>query len=289
MKTPMLAAVLAVATLSPASAVDVEFYNTNETFARKIGSLYEKAPAALKAKMLGAKVIAAGDTATFYKVQMAHGASQKLASQFSNGTYVAVAWQSNRSMARTLTFVQEKVDNQVEEYKRCVVLHEMAHLWDFGPKSQANSISDSRSFLRAFKEDQETFAYYVKTTPKDREELTSMLGYYFSKPQEAFAESAARALCGDGLMSSRFKYNQQIFEMFLPNIYAHVRGLMQRAGMLNENPKQVEVPYSKSVVRDVINNAIDSAKPAPRWMSLPNQGSPTFTKESQRSSNTYSQ
>jgi hypothetical protein len=64
---------------------------------------------------------------------------------------------------------------------------------------------------------------------------------------------------------------------------------MQRAGMLNENPKQVEVPYSKSAVRDVINNAIDSAKPAPRWMSLPNQGSPTFTKESQRSSNTYSQ
>jgi hypothetical protein len=289
MKTLMLAAVLAAATLSPAKAVDIEFYNTTETFARKIGSFFEEAPTALKAKMQGAKIIAVGDTATFYKVQMAHGAPQKLASQFSNGTYVAVAWQGNRSMARALTFVQEKFDNQVEEYKRCVVLHEMAHLWDFGPKGQASSISDSHSFLQAFREDKETFTYYVKTTPKDREELTSMLGYYFSKPKEAFAESAARTLCGEGLMNSRLRYDQQIFEMFLPNTYAHVKALMQRAGMLNERQKQVEVPYvSKSVVRDVTSNAIDSAisfTPVLRSQ----QSSPTFTKEQQRPSNTYSQ
>jgi hypothetical protein len=226
------AAVTIFLSYSSAHAVDVQYFSTTEEFARKVGTYYEEAPAALKAKMLGAKVIAVGDTATFYKIQLANGAPKNLAANFSNGTYVAVAWQGSGTTKRTLTFVREKFEQSFLEYQRCSVFHEMAHLWDFGPIGHKGSLSDSANYRRAFNADKNAYAAYVKRNPKDKVMLDDEIGYYFSKPQEAFAESAARALCSYAFKPQE-QYVQKLFELFLPQTFAHVKVLMQSAGIIN--------------------------------------------------------
>jgi hypothetical protein len=222
-----------VATLSSANAVDIEFYNSNETFARKIGSFYEEAPAALKAKMLGAKIIAVGNTDTFYKVQLAHGAPRQSAAKFSDGNYIAVARQGTSNTARALTFVQSKFEKSFAEYQRCSVFHEMAHLRDFGPKGTRANLSDASGYRRAFAQDRNGYVAYVRANPKDKTFLDAEIGYYFSQPQEAFAESTARALCASTFKPQQ-EYVQKVFELFLPNAYAYVKALMHSSAMMNE-------------------------------------------------------
>ena len=218
---------------SAAEAVDVTYYNASEEYARQIGRWYEEAPQALKDRMYGAKVILSGDTETFVKIRRSHGNSKQEAAKWGNGFYVGIASQGwPRLRARAITFLESGMKANTLDWQEKAVIHEMMHLYDFGPSGNPKErhLSSQPAFLAAFaadKKDYEAWLARLASQPDLQKQLEGRLKYFFSAPQEAFAEAGALLIS-----PSTDPGYQGDFDRAFKRVNAYVKGTLMQADIL---------------------------------------------------------
>jgi len=200
LRTALAAALAAALTSSAARAVEVEYYNASPEWARKMGQYFEEAPAALKSKMFGAHVIVVSDLETLAKVQRRNGSSAADIKKFSESDkYNALASRGVDGVKlRSLTFIESAMRNGNDMWNRKSMLHEMSHLLDYGPSCRCPMqarYSGNPAFVRAWRADKADYEAHLRKLPPDKAEVyKARLGYYFTAPEEAFADISARLI-----------------------------------------------------------------------------------------------
>jgi hypothetical protein len=239
---------------SAAQAVDVEYYKASVEFSREIGTCYEHAPSALKARMLGARVIVVADNKVMGQVQRATNAPKSDIAKFSKPSvsgkqFVAVAYRGLiGTQPRSIIFNEATLGTDRSSYRCHAVVHEMMHLLDMGPSSRNPSysaaISHRQEFLAAFKADKKDYeawlAWLQQNHPEEVAMVRSRLIYFFSDPMEAFAEAGANLV--SPLPDSEFNGRNHDHKYAMKRINAYVEAVLTQAGVLS--PKVSEtVPY----------------------------------------------
>src|SRR5262245_30125622 len=269
---------------SAAEAVDITYYNASEEYARQIGRWYEEAPAALKARMYNAKVILAGDVETFVKVRRHVGDDKQEAAKWGNGFFIGVATQGRpgTNQVRSITFFEPGMKESSLDWQKKAVIHEMMHLFDMGPAGTSRNkiLSMEPAFLAAYeadKRDYEAWLLKLSSQPDQRELLKKRLGYFFSKPQEAFAEAGALLISPGSKTDTGY---QADFDRAFKRVNVYMKGLLQNAGIIplyeikpeprkaeQEPPRRRSLSELQFNLRRAVEQNDFPPKTLPQWMS----------------------
>ena len=182
----------------PAHAVPVSICGSTVKFANEISKHYDETPPAFRNKIGSVVVITFDNTynlSTLYTAWGLIAASE--APQYRGSKLAGLAKYRYDNRKGYLAMVQppESVNS---ESLRIVVVHEMAHLYDFsngGTRAGPNgAISESAAFKQAFNADkQAALALWKRSSKQDREEI-DYYSHYLEAPKEALAEVVARIL-----------------------------------------------------------------------------------------------
>jgi hypothetical protein len=227
----MLTAIALLLATSTANAVDLRYWQADEGFVRKLGTWYEEAPAAFKARLYNPIIVVATDADATWKIQRTLFNASKSDAKFARDGYAAMAYKGvSGYQNRGIVFKQYAMLTDAEEWQHNTVLHEMSHLFDYGPSSTRNTISDGREFTAAFQADKRDWeAWLSRLDPQQQAQLKSRLGYFFSNNHEAFAEASARLI--RPLRDLNYLGHHNDFIRAFPRVNAYVKQVLIKAGV----------------------------------------------------------
>lgn len=232
MFTRLAAAVIAAAcSVASAHAEPMYLYGSIDSeFSTHLGQCYQQAPAGLRNRMLNARFTVVEDTATFVRVAQYYG-SAKAAASNAAGQFEAYTMQGDSQTIRSMMFVQSKMIGKYPIFHCLTVLHEMFHLFDFGAIGVQKSFSDDPVFRSAYDADKVAYQKWLAwlySQNKDSSALRARVDYFFSKPQEAFAEAGARIIIN---IPDDFAGLRDDFNHALPRVSAHMSRLFGQMGI----------------------------------------------------------
>jgi hypothetical protein len=172
---------------------------------------FNNAPNALKQKIWTPRVdVVVVNGADELKTLFAsHGHSTALAS----GSFMGFALIGNNQVP-VIVFVQPTMLKASPEYQEKGVIHEMMHIYDLLDKR-----SKASAFVSAFKADMAD----INTRPLfvDTDKWFPTFYYYFTKPQEAFAEAGARLI-------RHAQSTPDDFSRLFPRVTTYVQDLLRK-------------------------------------------------------------
>src|SRR5262245_35642489 len=255
MKKQVVAAAIAIfVSHSAAKAIDIKSYDADPAFARKIGNWYQQAPAALKDRMFNPLVIVVKDR-DILNTKIMQGAIHAPESTVPNRPDISAFANKGTpgKMPRRIIFIQSAMLKDIDEWQRHTVLHEMMHLFDGHPelfwRSRLQWLSNEAEFLAMF------IAEKADYERKPKSKYNKWFDYYFSSPQEAYAEAGARAILP--LVGARYREYNPEFDRLFSRVIGYVRKQLTEAGV------KVRRPHD-----DVLSNPPEAGAPTEPHHSL---------------------
>jgi hypothetical protein len=210
---------------------EIESHGASLGLTKQITGCYKRVPAALLARTGSPRIVVAKDHATvitllslptdFFIKEFANQATELRGIAFPAGT------------RRTIIFFENTLRTDHPNYVCNVVIHELAHLYDYSPSSlpAARQQSDNENFSKAFKQDIADIDKKRSTTNGMRETVEKHK-YYMSHAREAFAEAVSRTIF---LHPNMKPY--KIYAGLFPNVMSHVRKLLIDDGIIPPDHK----------------------------------------------------
>ena len=228
----LVAAVYAV----PAHAVPVTIYGSTVKYANEVSKYYDEAPPTFRNKIGSVIVITFDNVPTLTTLYMAWGLlNAQEATQMRGGNLAGLARYTYDTRKGFLAMIQPpEAANVTSERSRRVVVHEMAHLYDFsngGMRAGPNgAISQNPAFKKVFDADkQAALALWKRSSKQDRDEV-DYYSHYLETPKEAFAEAVARILFPPTNEIDRDNFANTLF----PRVMVAVKARLAADGIIPE-------------------------------------------------------
>jgi hypothetical protein len=145
-----------VVMIMPIAAAEIEGHDASPGFIKQITGCYKRAPAALLARIGNPRILASKDFATTVKLAEDIGlrAGVFVNQQFTYGQQslrgFAFGGSDYAGVQRAVIYIESTLSTDHPNYVCDVVLHELAHLYDYPPSSSpaAPKQSDGENFAK---------------------------------------------------------------------------------------------------------------------------------------------
>ena len=213
--------------ITSAASVEIESHDASSVFVKQIAGCYKRAPAALLTRTGSPRILVVKDFATLAKLteDLVLPIDYFITNPFPDGNHQVRGF-AYGGRQRAAIFIEHTLGKDHPVYVCDVVLHELAHLYDYPlfNLSMAPRQSDSDNFAKAFKQD-------IAKIDKKHSEMPHNK-HYMSSPREAFAEAVARTI----LLHPDMKGHKMHVTLF-PNVMSYVRKLLIDDGIIRPDHK----------------------------------------------------